>query len=171
MPVSGGRFLGLFFVIFILDFMNLMSELLSGSSCFTVVPQRFIVLWTIAANWDSITVRLMVLWTHQNKLVPVPTIACWKWGWDTVLSSCPTGCFVELSWVLEDSLSDLSLAPDLRAPKLHPSLLPLGSPSVPWLVKNKGFTMASCSICFNTMRCFLLTWTLVSHRDKQMAFR
>ena len=188
MPVSDGRFLGLFFVLFSLDFMNFKSELLSGSSYSAVLPQRFIVLWTVAANWGSITVRLPVLWTiaanwephsdgapmlwtHQIKLVPVPTIACWKWGWNSVLSSHPTGCFAELSWVPGGSLCDSSLAPDLRAPKLNLSPLPLGSLSVPWLVKNKDFTMASCCICFNTMRCFLLTWTLVSRRDKQMAFR
>lgn len=144
-----------------------MCTLLSGSSYFPVLPQKFS---TVAANWGSVTVRLPVLWTHQIKLVPVPTIACWKGGWNSILSSRPTGCFAELSRVLGGSLHDSSLAPDLRAPKLNPSL-PLGFLSVPWLVKNKGFTIASCCICSNTMRCFLLTWTLVSHRDKQMAFR
>lgn len=151
--------------------MNFMSELLSGSSYFAVLPQRFIVFWTVPANWGSITMRLPVLWTHQIKPVPVPTVACWKWGWNSVLSSCPTGCFAELFWVLRGSLCDSSLAPDLRAPKLNPSPLPLESLSVPWLVKNKSFTMGSCCICFNTRRCFLLIWTLVSQRAKQMAFR
>lgn len=69
------------------------------------------------------------------------------------------------------SLHALSLAPDLRAPKLNPPPLPIGSLWDPWLVRSKGFTMASCCICFNTTGCFSLTWTLVSHRDKQMAFR
>jgi len=44
MSVSDGRFLAFLFALFILDFRNFMSELLSGSRYFDVLPQRFFVL-------------------------------------------------------------------------------------------------------------------------------
>lgn len=106
-------------------------------------------------SWGSVTVKALVLWTHQTLLVTVPAVSA----------------LLRYPGYWEGSLCDSWLAPDLRAPNLNPSPLPSGFLSVPWRVKNKGFTMASCCICFNTRRCFLLTWTLVSHRDKQMAFR
>lgn len=149
--------MGLFLsVLFILDFENLMSESLSGSSCCAVLPQSCCVV-----NHCS-KAGALSLW---RPWCCEPTRLWWSLSQQFLLC-----CTIYLGY-WEGSLCDSWLAPDLRAPNLNPSPLPSGFLSVPWHVKNKGFTMASCCICFNTRRCFLLTWTLVSHRDKQMAFR
>lgn len=141
-------------VLFILDFATLMSE------------------WCL--------VLTALLCCHKDSLWCEPLLQSWGSATESpgVVSPpsssrhCSSNCcLLNYLGYWEGSLCHSSSAPDLRAPKINPSPLPLGFPSVHWLVKNKGFTMAFSCICFNTRRCFLLTWTLVCHSHKQMAFR
>lgn len=157
MPVSNGRLIGAFFC---LSFSPLILQASCLSSCQVLTPllcchKDSLCCEPLQQSWGSVPVKVPLLWAPQAPVVTVAAIAA-------LLNYL--GCW-------EGTLCHPWPAPELRAPKINPSPLPLGFLSVPWLVKSKSFTMASCCICSNTRRCFLVTWTLVSHRDKQMAFR